>query len=121
MPHQRQHLGTEGEQAAERFLRRNRYRILVRNYRCPLGEIDLVALDGRTLVFVEVKTRRTASEWSPFEAVDHRKQRQIGRAAQHFVTKYRLENRDARFDVVGVFYDGDRITCELVKGAFELA
>jgi putative endonuclease len=120
MPHERQRLGAEGERAAEQFLRRQRYVILARNYRCPFGEVDLVALDGRTLAFVEVKTRRGPSAWSPFEAVDTRKQRQIARAAQHFVVTHRLENRDARFDVVAVWREGEKLSCELIKGAFEL-
>jgi len=120
MPHERQLFGAEGERAAEQFLRQQRYVILERNYRCPRGEIDLVALDGRTVVFVEVKTRRGLSIAAPFEAVDRRKQRRIARAAQYFVARHRLEERVARFDVVGVWHDGERTHCELLKGAFEL-
>ncbi|OFV89716.1 MAG: YraN family protein [Acidobacteria bacterium RBG_16_68_9] len=116
----RQVLGTEGERVAERFLRRQRYAILARNYRCPLGELDLVGLDGLTVVFVEVKTRRQAGFGTPLDAVDRRKQRQIVRAAQHFLVRHRLEHRNVRFDVVGVWRDGEQITCELVKNAFEL-
>jgi len=120
MRSERQALGTEGERAAERFLRRKRYAILARNYRCPLGELDLVALDGETVVFVEVKTRQQEGFGAPLEAVDGRKQRQIAKAAQYFLTRHRLEKRDARFDVVGVWRDGEQITCELVKNAFEV-
>ena len=68
----RRELGIDGERAAERFLRRLGYTIVERNYRCPLGEIDLVALDRRTIVFVEVKTLRRAGAASPFDAVDAR-------------------------------------------------
>lgn len=120
MPHERQRFGSEGERAAEAFLRRERFVILARNYRCRLGEVDLVALDGKTLVFVEVKARRGPSAGSAFEAVDERKQRRIARAAEHFVVTHRLENRNTRFDVVAVWREGERISCELIKGAFEL-
>jgi putative endonuclease len=114
-------LGEEGERAAEKHLRRYRYTILERNYRCPLGEIDLIALDGETVVFVEVKTRRGAGHGSPLEAVDARKQRQIARVAQSFLLRHRLQDRAARFDVVGVWRDGAGIVCELVRNAFELS
>lgn len=120
MPHARQLLGTRGEQAAEAFLRAHRYVILERNYRCRAGEVDLIALDRGMLVFVEVKARRRGSLVSPFDVVDARKQRQIARAAQHYVQRHRLENRVARFDVVGVWYDDDGLSCEHLKDAFAL-
>ena len=119
MPDERQLLGAEGERAAEKFLRRQRYTIVARNYRCSSGEVDLVALDRSTVVFVEVKTRRQAGFGSPLEAVDPRKQRQIQRAAQHYLTENRLHDRDARFDVVGVWWENGEVRCELVKNAFE--
>ncbi len=120
MPDERQILGAEGERAAEKFLKRRRYTIVERNYRCPVGEVDLVALDGRTVVFIEVKTRTGEGWGTPLEAVDRRKQRQVSRAAQYFLAQHRLQDREARFDVVGIWWDGGRIACELVKNAFEL-
>lgn len=120
MPDERQVLGAEGERAAEKFLRRQRYTIVLRNYRCRAGEVDLVALDGSTIVFVEVKTRTQPGFGTPFEAVDARKQRQIRRAAQQYLSEYRLHDRNARFDVVGVWWEQGHIQCELVKNAFEL-
>jgi putative endonuclease len=120
MADSRKVLGAEGERAAEKYLRRQKYTILERNYRCPLGEIDLIALDGKTVVFVEVKTRTGERHGSPLEAVDARKQRQIARVAQSFLLRHRLQNRDARFDVVGVSWDGTRPVCELVRNAFDL-
>jgi putative endonuclease len=119
MPDERQDLGAAGEQAAERFLRKKRYVIVARNYRCKAGEVDLVALDRGTVVFVEVKTRRQAGFGGPLEAVDVRKQRQVVRAARHFIAEHRLHDRNARFDVVGVWWEGDRVRCELVENAFE--
>ena len=120
MPDARQLLGAEGERAAEKFLRRQRYTIVQRNYRCRSGEVDLIALDRSTVVFLEVKTRTQPGFGSPFEAVDARKQRQIQRAAQQYLTENRLQDRDARFDVVGVWWDNGRVQCELVKNAFEV-
>jgi putative endonuclease len=120
MADDRKVLGAEGERAAEKYLRRHSYAILERNYRSPLGEIDLIALDGGTVVFIEVKTRSGGGHGSPLEAVDARKQRQIARVAQSFLLRHRLQDRAARFDVVGVWREGSRIVCELVRNAFEL-
>src|SRR5437867_8971883 len=120
MPDERQVLGAEGERAAEKFLRRQRYAIVQRNYRCRSGEVDLIALDGSAVVFIEVKTRTQPGFGNPLEAVDRRKQRQIVRAAQRYLAENRLHDRDARFDVVGVWWEDGRVRCELVKGAFEV-
>jgi putative endonuclease len=116
----RQRLGAAGEQAAERFLRRRRYVILARNYRCKAGEIDLVALHRGAVVFVEVKTRTRAGFGGPLEAVDKRKQRQVVRAARYFVAQHRLHDREARFDVVGVWREDGCIQCDVVEDAFEV-
>lgn len=121
MDDDRQSFGASGEAAAERFLRRQRYTILERNYRCPLGEADLIALDGTVIVFIEVKTRAGAATGSPFEAVDRRKQRQLVRIANYYLSRHRLHGRDARFDVVGVRLDGGELRCELIRNAFEVA
>ncbi len=121
MPHDRQILGAEGERIAEKFLRRQRYVILQRNYRCRAGEIDLVALDRDAVVFIEVKTRVVPGFGTPFEAVHPRKQRQIVRAAQHYLSDNRLHDRNARFDVVGVWWEDGEPRCELVKNAFDAA
>jgi len=95
-------LGQKGEEAAARFLRRQGYRILSRSSRTGWGELDLVALDGRTLVFVEVKTRQSSEPVPPEEGVDWRKQRRLIRAAQNFLHHHHLEDAPCRFDVVAV-------------------
>jgi len=118
MSAERRQLGIDGERAAERCVRRRGYAILARNYRCRLGEVDLVALDGRTVVFIEVKTRGGTLVGAALDAVDPRKQRQIARVAEHFVLTHRLEDRAVRFDVVGVWRDGAALACELVQDAF---
>jgi putative endonuclease len=102
-------LEVRGEAAAARFLRRLGYRILARRDRSKLGELDLVALDGRTIVFVEVKTRVEADGASPAEAVDRAKQGRMTRLALTYLKRHRLLDSPARFDVVAVTWpDGAR-------------
>jgi putative endonuclease len=95
-------LGPAGEQYAERFLRRRRYRIVTRNYNCPMGEIDIVALDGRTIVFVEVKTRTGREHADPQDAVNAAKQKHLTRAGEFFLRQTQSEDRVCRFDVVAI-------------------
>lgn len=117
-PHPTAALGAAGERAAEDYLVGARYVILARNYRCRQGEVDLVALDGRTVVFVEVKARRGVGWGDPLEAVTPAKQRRLLRAAAHFLARHRLGERPVRFDVVGVCFGAGRAVCELVRDAF---
>jgi putative endonuclease len=116
-----QKLGAAGERAAEALLAREGYVILARNYRWPGGEADLVALDGLTVVFIEVKTRANDEHGTPFEAVTWRKRRRVTRTAQHFMLRHHLSDRAARFDVVGVWVDAGALRCELIRDAFEAA
>jgi putative endonuclease len=96
-------LGRFGEAFAARWLRRRGFRILARNWRCRQGELDLVARRGRTLVFVEVKTRRFTGLWSPELAVDHRKIERLRRAAERYLAAQRWRGWcRVRFDVVAV-------------------
>jgi putative endonuclease len=114
-------LGPRGEAAAARYLARQGYRILARGDRSRLGEIDLVALDGRTVVFVEVKTRQTADEGHPSEAVDAAKQGRLTRLALAFLKRHGLLGQAARFDVVAVTWPAEkrRPTIEHFRNAFE--
>lgn len=102
------------------FLRAQQYTIVARNYRCRAGEIDLVALDGPTLVFVEVRSRRGSLLGTPFESVDGRKQARLGRVARQFCAARGWLDRDARFDVVGIRFDAEPPAVEHLRGAFEL-
>ena len=99
-------LGPQGEQLAARFLQKLGYRILARGHRQRLGELDLVALDGETLVFVEVKTWRRGDKGDPALAVDDRKQEKLTRAALTYMQRRRLLEQRARFDVVSIVWDG---------------
>jgi len=98
----RAELGRAGEKQARKFLQRKRYRIVTRNYRCPLGEIDLIALDGKTVVFVEVKTRTANQHADPEESVTPAKQERIVRCAEFFLKQTGSDDRASRFDVVAI-------------------
>jgi putative endonuclease len=113
-------LGRAGEAAAEEHLRRLGCTILARNYRCRGGEIDLVVSDGATIVFVEVKTRKSQAYGSPLEAVDPRKQHRLAVAAHHFILSRRCGGHPARFDVIGVGWHAEIPQIEHVRNAFEL-
>ncbi len=110
--------GRPGEAAAAVFLRNLGYRILERNYRCPAGEIDLVAEHGDTLVFVEVKSRSSVRFGTPAAAVTRSKQRHIARAASDYLLKHREQtSRPCRFDVVALLPGRPP---ELIPDAFRL-
>lgn len=114
-------LGRIGENLAADYLQETGYKILVRNYRQKCGEIDIIAQDRNTLVFIEVKTRKTLSFGSPFAAVTEKKQKQIGRVAQDFLCRNDLFNRPARFDVISVLIkDGQKPKIDLLVNAFDL-
>jgi putative endonuclease len=95
-------LGRRGEEAAARFLKRKGYRLLARGHDSPLGELDLIAVDGRTIVFVEVKTRTSTDAGHPVEAIDPRKERRMTQAALAYLKAQGLLKYAARFDVVAI-------------------
>jgi len=101
-PWWRRWFGSRAEGAAAGFLKKLGYRILARNYRCDLGELDLIALDRGTIVFVEVRSTEEAEALRPAESVDLAKQRRLTRLAVYFLQKKRLLNHAARFDVLTV-------------------
>lgn len=95
-------LGRRGETAAAKFLKQLGYRILERAYDSPLGEIDIIAIDGKTIVFVEVKTRSSTEAGHPSDAVDATKRRRMTQAALAYLKAHNLLQMPARFDVVAV-------------------
>jgi putative endonuclease len=113
-------LGQRGEDAAARYLKRHGYRILARGLDSRLGELDIVAVDGRTIVFVEVKTRRSTDAGHPNEAIDERKERRMTQAALAYLKSQRLLEYDARFDVVAITWPEPtrQPTIEHYKNAF---
>lgn len=114
-------LGQRGEVLAAKYLRRRGYKIVARGSRGALGEIDLVAVDGRTVVFVEVKTRRSQDAGHPADAVDHDKQRRLTRLAVGYLRRHGLLEYPARFDVIAITWPAGRgkPTIEHIQHAFD--
>ena len=110
--------GRRGEQVAARHLKRCGYLILAQNYRAAGAEIDIVALEGSTLVFVEVKSRHGAGFGTPAEAVDFEKRVRIRRAARAFAEWRGVPDLPARFDVVALTGAGRSQRLEVIKDAF---
>ena len=106
--------GALGEEIAGRYLAEKGYRILTRNFRKPCGEIDLIALDGKTLVFVEVKKRASLAFGGPIAAVTAAKQHKIALTAQQYIKKNAPKFDSIRFDVVCLLPE----QIEHIKNAF---
>lgn len=116
----RKHLGRRGETVAYQALRGSGYRILAQNYQCPLGEIDLIARQGKTLVFVEVKSESGISGVLPKARVGRRKQKKLVQVAQFFLKEKGLQGVSARFDVVQVQFQEERPPLvDIIQNAFE--
>jgi putative endonuclease len=111
-------LGERGERLAARHLKRQGMRILLRRYQTEQGEIDLIARDGDTLVFVEVKARRKGS---PVETVTLEKQRRLTNVSFQFLRKYQLLEVRSRYDVVAIVWPDDRTPPQIehFRNAFE--
>ena len=97
-------LGLRGEDAAVRHLKRKGYRILARSVDSPLGELDIIAVEGRTIVFVEVKTRASIDAGPPADAIDERKMKRMTQAALAYLKSQGLLKYSARFDVVAIIW-----------------
>ncbi len=123
----RTNLGRLGEKIALLFLKDVGYSILEHNYRTRLGEIDIIAEDSGTLVFVEVKTRVGATFGHPYDAVTPKKQMQMSKVALGYIVENDGHKMDARFDVVGISFDkgcnpsARNAKVEILKNAFDLS
>jgi len=117
----RKRTGEKGEDIACDYLRSRGYRIVERNYRCPLGEIDIVARDGDAIVFVEVKSRKSEEFGDPQLAVGMEKQKKVSRISLTYLKNKDLYPCNARFDVVAIKMLPEGSTIELIQNAFELA
>ena len=113
-------LGRYGEDAATLYLATQGYRVVARNLRTPVGEIDIIVQRAKSLIFVEVKTRRSLAFGSPQEAVGPRKQRQIIRAAQWYLSDAQHRGLQPRFDVIAILYLPDGPQIEHIVNAFGL-
>jgi putative endonuclease len=108
IPWLRRWFGTRSERAAARYLRHLGYRVVERNFRCPLGELDLVAVDGRTVVFVEVRSTERADLTRPAASVDLTKQRRLTKLALFYLKQKDLLSHAARFDVLAISWPAGR-------------
>jgi putative endonuclease len=121
MLNKRQQFGKESESLAVRYLKKNGYKILEQNYRNKIGEIDIIAKEKGTLVFVEVKARKTRGFGNPKWAVTPKKQRKISMVALYYLKATKQTQVKARFDVVALSLAKDNPQIEIIKNAFELA
>ena len=120
-PIDRRQAGIAAEDAASAFLTAEGLELLARNARYPFGEIDLVMLDANTLVFVEVRFRRSSNFGGAAVSVDAAKRRKIARAAQAWLSSHkRFSNSACRFDVVAVTPGNPGLQCEWIRSAFTL-
>lgn len=121
MLNQRQKFGEKGETLAAKYLKKRGYKIIEQNYRTPLGEIDIIAKEKNTIVFVEVKSRRSIRFGSPKWAVTPKKQRKISMVALHYLKSTKQTTDKARFDVVSILSNKDAPQIDIIKNAFDLA
>ncbi len=123
MTKERLDFGKKGEKAAESFLKKKGYRILKKNYRTKVGEIDLIAEHNNVLVFIEVKSRTDSALEHPFMAVTPRKQKKTAQTASCFLVQNKVGDREIRFDVVSVLLGNenpDSLKVEVLQDAFRV-
>lgn len=116
----RKRLGQKGEEAAAFYLKKQGFSILCRNYTCALGEIDLIAMDKGYLVFVEVRSRSSASFGLPQESVSRRKQHKLRQLAWSYLKAEGKTGSSCRFDVIAVMFgeEGEVSSLEHITNAF---
>lgn len=113
-------LGKLGENLAVTYLKKHRLKIIKQNYRQKTGEIDIIAREKKTLVFVEVKTRRSTRYGQPLEAVTPKKQAQISRVALDYITRNKLSDQPVRFDVISILIvENKKPEIEHLQNCFE--
>lgn len=120
MTRERLDLGKLGEELALKKVKRLGYKCIARNYRCALGEIDLIAKDGDCLVFIEIKTRRGRSLGSIKEVIDKRKKRQLSKVALAYLKSNNYCDVKSRFDVVAISLNQGKEQIEVIQNAFDL-
>jgi putative endonuclease len=118
MERYKQRLGKKGEALAEEYLKRKGFQILKRNYRYGRKEIDLIAREGNTIVFVEVKAGKSKDFGAPQERVNLRKQRNLTEAAHHFIQEENVTDCDFRFDVLAINYQRGKEEVDHIRNAF---
>jgi putative endonuclease len=117
----RSRLGRRGEDLAVELLKKKGYKVLERNFKSPIGEMDIIAREGKTMAFVEVKTRLTSDFGTAKWAVGPRKQRKLSMVALDYLKRNSLLEQPARFDVVAIDLVQGQEKVELFRNAFDLA
>lgn len=120
MSRERLDLGKEGEELALKKMKRMGYKCIARNYRCVLGEIDMIALHRDCLVFIEIKTRKGRSLGYAKEAIDGRKRRQLSKVALAYMKANNCCDTKSRFDVVAIHMGDGKEEIEVIQNAFDL-
>ena len=111
----RHEIGKFGEDLAIRYLEQQEYKILERNFECKQGEIDIIAMDKKEVVFIEVKTRTNKKFGTPIEAVDKTKQKHLIKTAKYYIYKRHLENEFIRMDVIEVYICNNKCKINHIK------
>jgi len=111
----KQALGIKGEKLALHFLRQRGYKIIARNFSCRFGEIDIIARQGKTTAFIEVKTRTSCEFGLPQEAIRPEKLKHLWRSAQFYIKRYANPEGEFRFDAVAVVLSKDKALIHLIK------
>ena len=115
----RAELGRKGQQLAEKFLRRKRYRLRARNYSCAYGEIDLITQHKGTIVFVEVRTQSSDRWGKPIDVLSNAKKERVTRTAKSYMYQYNLTKKPFRFDFIQIINDGSsKPIIEHIEDAF---
>ncbi len=120
MTRERLDLGKEGEELALKKIKRLGYKCIARNYRCVLGEIDIIALHKDCLVFIEIKTRKGKSLGYAKEAINGRKRRQLSKVALAYMKSNNCCETKSRFDVVAINLRDGKEEVEVIQNAFDL-
>ena len=115
--YERHILGKTGEEIGTKYLIKNGYKIIIRNFRCRQGEIDIIAQDKNEIVFIEVKTRKNTNYGYPIDAVDKRKQKHILNASKYYIYINKLEKKNIRFDVIEI-YKRDKFYINHIKNIY---
>ncbi len=112
-------LGRSGEGIALQYLKKKKYTIVEKGFRFLRGEIDIIALEGDTIVFIEVKTRKSVDFGQPEESITAAKKRQLRRVAQGYLLRKNIQDVECRFDVLSLIYDEEKgYTINHIKDAF---
>ena len=114
----RKQVGNKGESLAEDYIKRKGYKIIQRNYRCRLGEIDIIAKDDDTIVFIEVRTKQNENFGSPQGSVTSTKKSKISKTALSFIQEKNLSGYSYRFDFIAITFSQGKPNIEHIENAF---